>query len=62
MSCGRGASLEILFQAEQRFAGARERTFDPVALCSNRSDSYLAGNVGPLAWPKMVSLRQIFEL
>jgi hypothetical protein len=40
MSCGRVASLKILFQAEQRFPEAKERTSDPVALCSNRSDSH----------------------
>jgi hypothetical protein len=46
MSCGYGASLKILFQAEQRFPGAKERTFDPVALCSNRSDSQFARERG----------------
>jgi hypothetical protein len=46
MSCGRVASLKILFQAEQRFPGAKERTSDPVALCSNRSDSYFGRERG----------------
>jgi hypothetical protein len=39
-ACGRVASLKILFQAEQRFPEAKERTSDPVPLCSNRSDSF----------------------
>jgi hypothetical protein len=48
MSCGCVGSLKILFQAEQQFPGAKERTSDPMALCSNRSDSYFGRERGAI--------------
>jgi hypothetical protein len=47
-ACGRVASLKILFQAEQRFPEEKERTSDPVALCSNRSDSFFGRERGAI--------------
>jgi hypothetical protein len=57
MSCGRVASLKILYKPSNDFQ-ERKSALLILWLCPQTAATrILAGNVGPMAWSKMMSLR-----